>query len=143
MLTTALETPEHSGRVRAVGGYISPKAYFNLPRQRRITKDELLARDKQRSEELQKTKDELMGEIAKLKAMIAAGASNPSPSSAKSCNFIAGEEAATAATAAKNKIAKELVLEDAHKEITAEKQVTAEKEVMDVDPPPPSNKMVK
>lgn len=140
MLTTALETPEHSGRVRAVGGYISPKAYFNLPRQRRITKDELLARDKQRSEELQKTKDELMGEIAKLKAMIAAGASNPSPSSAKSCNFIAGEEAATAA---KNKIAKELVLEDAQKEITAEKEVTTEKEVMDVDPPPPSNKMVK
>ena len=140
MLTTALETPEHSGRVRAVGGYISPKAYFNLPRQRRITKDELLARDKQRSEELQKTKEELMGEIAKLKAMIAAGASNPSPISAKSCNFIVGEEAAIAV---KNKIAKELVLEDAQKEIAAKKEITAEKEVMDVDPPPPSNKMVK
>ena len=79
MLTTALETPEHSGRVRVFGGFISPKSYFNLPRQRRITKDKLLARDKQRSEELQKTKEELIGEIAKLRAMIAARASNSSP----------------------------------------------------------------
>ncbi|WOG82001.1 hypothetical protein DCAR_0101160 [Daucus carota subsp. sativus] len=104
VLITALETPEHSGRVRVFGGFISPKSYFNLPRQRRITKDELLARDKQRSEELQKTKEELIGEIAKLRAMIAARA--------------------------------KLVFEDAQKEIMAEN------EIMDIDPPPPSNKML-
>lgn len=79
VLTTALKTEEHSGRVRAVGSFITPKEFFNLPRQRRITKDELLARDKQRSEELEKTKQDLMAQIAQLKAMIEAGTNIPSP----------------------------------------------------------------
>ena len=45
VLTTALESQEHSGRVRAVGGYITPKQYFKLPREKkiRITKGELMA----------------------------------------------------------------------------------------------------
>lgn len=40
VLTKALETPEHSGRVHAVGGYITPKQYFNLSMKKklRITK---------------------------------------------------------------------------------------------------------
>ena len=72
VLTAALETLEHSGRVRAVGGFITPKAFFNLPRAKssRITKAELLARDKQRSEELEKATSELRSEIAALKALI-------------------------------------------------------------------------
>lgn len=41
MLTQALEKPEHPGRVRAVGRYVTPTAYFNNPRQKRqgINKD--------------------------------------------------------------------------------------------------------
>ena len=82
VLTTALETPEGSGRVRAVGSFVTPKVYFQLPRQRRvdITKSELLKRDKLMTEELEKakqdlinTKTEMMSEIDKLKKMITAG----------------------------------------------------------------------
>lgn len=56
VLTVALETPEHSGRVRGVGGYITPQAFFNLPKQKRvrITKSELMTRDRHRSEENEK-----------------------------------------------------------------------------------------
>ena len=61
-MTAALETPEHSGRVRGVGGFVTPKSFFNLPRQRtRISKAQL-------SEELENQKKE----IAQLKAMISA-----------------------------------------------------------------------
>ena len=35
VLTTALESQEHSGKVRAVGGYITPKQYFKLPREKK------------------------------------------------------------------------------------------------------------
>ncbi|KAL1802874.1 hypothetical protein ACET3Z_031521 [Daucus carota] len=82
VLTTALETPEGSGRVRAVGSFVNPKVYFQLPRQRRvdITKSELLKRDKLMTEELEKAKQnlinkktEMMSEIDKLKKMITAG----------------------------------------------------------------------
>lgn len=82
VLTTALETPEQSGRVRAVGSFVTPKIYFNLPRERKIqiTKSELLARDRRKSEELEKAKHDLMttkqdmiSEIEKLKAMINGG----------------------------------------------------------------------
>lgn len=90
VLTTALETPEQSGRVRAVGSFVTPKIYFNLPRERKlqITKSELLARDRRKSEELEKakhdlmtTKQEMISEIEKLKAMInnAAGTRHHSP----------------------------------------------------------------
>ncbi|KAL6576522.1 hypothetical protein OROHE_000303 [Orobanche hederae] len=83
ILTAALGTLEGSGRVRAVGSFIIPKVYFQLPRQRRVdsTKSELLARDRQRSEELEKAKQELinaktemLSEIDKLEKMISAGA---------------------------------------------------------------------
>lgn len=30
ILTQALETPEHSGRVRGIGGQVTPTVYFNL-----------------------------------------------------------------------------------------------------------------
>lgn len=83
VLTEALETPEHSGRVRGVGGFVSPSIYFNLPKGQRnqITKAELLARDKKREDEFKKKAEEydkktedLKSEIAELKALI--GASN-------------------------------------------------------------------
>ncbi|PRQ24318.1 putative transposase, Ptta/En/Spm, plant [Rosa chinensis] len=35
VLTMALEISEHGGRVRGVGGYVTPTVYFNQPRRRR------------------------------------------------------------------------------------------------------------
>ncbi|XP_058202068.1 uncharacterized protein LOC131316652 [Rhododendron vialii] len=32
ILTLALGTPEHSGRLRAVGGFVTPSAYFHVPK---------------------------------------------------------------------------------------------------------------
>lgn len=79
VLTAALETPEHSGRVRGVGSFVSPSTFFNMPKGKRtrVTKDELLARDKKREEEFERRTQEfdkktenLMNEIAELKALI-------------------------------------------------------------------------
>lgn len=72
VLTTALKTPEHSGRVRGVGSFVTPKVFFDLPKEKRtrITKAELLARDKQRTEELEKTKQLLLLEISALKELM-------------------------------------------------------------------------
>ncbi|XP_074355827.1 uncharacterized protein LOC141695484 [Apium graveolens] len=44
VLTTALQTPEHAGRVRGVGGFVTPTAFFNFPKAKKtkITKAELL-----------------------------------------------------------------------------------------------------
>ncbi|CAL2255926.1 unnamed protein product [Prunus armeniaca] len=36
VLTLALGTPEHAGRVRGVGVGVSPTQFFNLPRQQRV-----------------------------------------------------------------------------------------------------------
>ena len=54
VLSQALGNPEHSGRVRGVGGFNTPSNYFRLPKQRRvlITKADLLARDRERDQEL-------------------------------------------------------------------------------------------
>lgn len=96
VLTVALETPEHSGRVRAVGSFVTPKIYFNLPRERKlqISKSELMARDRQRSEELEKArqdlvaaKQDMMAEIEQLKAMINAGAHHQSPNLSDKASF--------------------------------------------------------
>ncbi|PRQ34677.1 hypothetical protein RchiOBHm_Chr5g0071741 [Rosa chinensis] len=35
ILTLALGTPEHGGRVRGVGGQMNPSTYFNLPKRRK------------------------------------------------------------------------------------------------------------
>ena len=85
VLTTALGSLEHSGRVRAVGGYITPKLFFNLPREKkvRITKEELMARDRQRDE---KTKA-LEAEIAQLKALITSGQNHQSPMQSEKASF--------------------------------------------------------
>lgn len=85
VLTTALESLEHSGRVRAVGGYITPKQFFNLPREKkvRITKEELMARDRQRDEKTQA----LEAEIAKLKALISPGQNHDSPMQSEKASF--------------------------------------------------------
>lgn len=92
-MSAVLQTPEHSGRVRGVGGFVTPTAYFNLPKGKRvrITKAELLARDRVMAEEMEKsklemesarkemdkskqdmenTKAELLSEILQLKAML-------------------------------------------------------------------------
>lgn len=59
VLSVALETPEHAGRVRGVGSFVTPSTYFNVPKGKktRITKAEL-----------EKTKNEFMSQIAELKA---------------------------------------------------------------------------
>ncbi|KAK1394951.1 hypothetical protein POM88_014007 [Heracleum sosnowskyi] len=61
VFTKALETPEHSGRVRGVGSFVTPSMFFNLPtgKRCRITKAELLARDRERDAELEKAKQEM------------------------------------------------------------------------------------
>lgn len=35
VLTLALGTPEHAGRVRGVGGDVNPSTYFNFPKRRK------------------------------------------------------------------------------------------------------------
>ncbi|XP_074365007.1 uncharacterized protein LOC141706073 [Apium graveolens] len=54
MLTTALQTPEHAGRVRGVGGFVTPTAFFNFPKAKKtqITKAELLERNQREMAEL-------------------------------------------------------------------------------------------
>lgn len=37
VLTLALGTPEHGGRVRAVGSYVTPNSYFHLPKRRKTS----------------------------------------------------------------------------------------------------------
>lgn len=61
VLTKALETPEHSGRVRGVGSFVTPSMFFNFPtgKRCRITKAELMARDRERDAELDKAKQEM------------------------------------------------------------------------------------
>lgn len=104
VLSTALETPEHSGRVRGVGGFVTPKLFFNLPKEKRtrITKAELLARDRQRDEELERTKREMQMQIDALKAMI-------SPVSEKASCQMAEQEEGTKDT---KEIRKNLFTED-------------------------------
>lgn len=69
VLTKALKTPEHSGRVRAVGGYVNPSTYFNIPtgKGERVSKATLLARDLVRDRELEETKKKFEEESAKQK----------------------------------------------------------------------------
>lgn len=115
MLTAALETPEHSGRVRAVGGFITPKAFFNLPRAKssRITKAELLARDKQRSEELERATADLRAEITELKALVfAAEANHHSPILSDKASFYPEKEQAINKDKVKPSTAKELKVDD-------------------------------
>lgn len=87
MLTKALQTPEHAGRVRGVGSLVTSTVFFNIPNGKRcrITKAELLARDRERDAEYEKSKQEMAAELvrtrqemAELKAML--GSNNPSPS---------------------------------------------------------------
>jgi hypothetical protein len=67
VLTKALKTPEHSGRVRGVGGYVNPSTYFNIPRGKpdRVSRATLLARDLERDRELEETKRKLQEEAAR------------------------------------------------------------------------------
>ncbi|XP_020417779.1 uncharacterized protein LOC18791159 [Prunus persica] len=70
VLAMALGTPEHGGRVRGVGGYVKPNAFFNVPRKKRecVSKemvkerDVLLQETKKIMEEQQK-KHEAMQEL--------------------------------------------------------------------------------
>ena len=84
MFTIALETREHSCRVHGVGSFISPSSFFNILKEKRtrITNAELMARDRPREEEIEKTKKE----IVELKALItASNLHSPNLSHKESC----------------------------------------------------------
>lgn len=65
VLVTVLQTIEHSGRVRGVGGFVTPILFFNIPKEKRtrITKAELLARDRERDEGMERMKKEFATQI--------------------------------------------------------------------------------
>ena len=119
MLTLALETPEHSGRVRGVGGFVTPKLFFNLPRQKRnrVSKADL-------SDELERQRKE----IAELKAMISASNIGSPLSSTSSCQPVVEEGKQVAEPTKKPDAAKELGLDDEFCAI--------------IDPLPPAKKSV-
>ena len=145
VLSTALETPEHAGRVRGVGSFVTPSMYFNLPkgRRNRVTKDELLARDKRREEEFEKRTEEfekntqnLMSEIAELRALI--GASNlhlsPMLSDKASCRVEKDFMADELNVKPKPVAAKVLMADQGDDDCVY---------IDPIDPPPPSGKKVK
>ncbi|PRQ18900.1 hypothetical protein RchiOBHm_Chr7g0211271 [Rosa chinensis] len=72
VLSQALETPKHSGRVRGVGGFVNPSTYFKLPKQKRvrITKAKLLARDRERDREVEETKKIILEKQAKAEELL-------------------------------------------------------------------------
>ncbi|XP_063944731.1 uncharacterized protein LOC135151101 [Daucus carota subsp. sativus] len=119
VLTLALETPEHSGRVRGVGGFVTPKLFFNLPRQKRnrVSKADL-------SDELERQRKE----IAELKAMIHASNIGSPISSKSSCQPVVEEEKKVAEPTKKPDAAKELGLNDDDDFVAI------------IDPPPPAKK---
>lgn len=80
VLSTTLQTPEHSGRVRGVGSFISPSKYFNMPKKKKnqISKAKMMVHEQETKDELEKTKAELertkrdfSSQINELKAMMA------------------------------------------------------------------------
>lgn len=94
VLSTVLQTPEHSGRVRGVGGFVTPSLFFNLPKEKRtrITKAELLARDRQRDEEMERIKKEFTTQIESLKAAVSgSGKFSPLLSEKASCHGVTEE----------------------------------------------------
>ena len=79
MLSTALKTPEHSGRIRKVRSFISPSKYFSLPKKKRnrLSKSEMMVHEQETMAELERTKEELArtkkdfsSQIDELKAMM-------------------------------------------------------------------------
>ncbi|XP_024163760.1 caldesmon-like [Rosa chinensis] len=66
VLTLALGTPEHTGRVRGIGGYVcNPNGYFNLPKRRKDNVNESMRQSVRKilEEEKQKLEDELREKI--------------------------------------------------------------------------------
>ena len=72
VLTLALGTPEHSGRVRGVEGFVSPTSYFGLLKHRRlaITKAKLLAHDREHDGELQEDKKLVADQEARIEQLL-------------------------------------------------------------------------
>lgn len=126
VLGRVLQIPEHSGRVRGVGGFVTPTLFFNLPKEKRtrVTKAELLARDRERDEEMERMKKEFVAQIESLKAVVAAGEKfYPNLSEKASCGMV--EEGME-----KPHIMKELLVEE-------------DDECFAFDPPPSQNKVTK
>ncbi|XP_042460684.1 uncharacterized protein LOC122044224 [Zingiber officinale] len=68
VLTTALGSQEHYGRVRGVGGFVKPQVYFKTPRKKRESVPNTMAENFK--EQLEETK-RLKAELEKLKAQLA------------------------------------------------------------------------
>ncbi|XP_042444003.1 uncharacterized protein LOC122029117 [Zingiber officinale] len=68
VLTTALGSQEHYGRVRGVGGFVKPQVYFKTPRKKReLVSKALVENFKEQAEETKSLK----AEVEKLKALLA------------------------------------------------------------------------
>ena len=115
------ETPEHSGRVRGVGSFVSPSVFFNIPNGKRcrITKAELLARDRERDEELKKAKQDMAEEIektrkemAELRTILKSNVSSPMLSDKASCDSKAEDAQKAKPEKTKPAIAKNLLDDD-------------------------------
>ncbi|KAL6535035.1 hypothetical protein OROMI_026409 [Orobanche minor] len=118
VLTKALESPEHSGRVRGVGSFVTPSLFFNLPNGKgcRITKAELMARDRVRDAEMEKAKQEMTAELERtrkemteLKAMPKLSEHASSEPKVASPSVVTGE---LAVDTIDNKVAFDLLFDD-------------------------------
>ncbi|KAH6777141.1 hypothetical protein C2S51_008453 [Perilla frutescens var. frutescens] len=66
LLTTALETPEHYGRVRDVGAYVHPDAYFKYPKEKKRSQYDV------KILELESAKKRIFDRLGKLEATVSA-----------------------------------------------------------------------
>ena len=66
VLTMALETSEHGGRVRGVGGFVTPSFYFNQPRRRRQSVEESIKESVKRVlEEEKEEREKIVADLNK------------------------------------------------------------------------------
>lgn len=120
MLSVALETPEHSGRLRGVGSYVSPAMYYGLPKGKekrtRVTKADL----EKTKNDFEKTKRDLLSQIAELKAEMKEMAStsklhSPILSDKASCRVEGKDEFDDMKQNKSLKVVKELIVEKGNK----------------------------
>ena len=74
VLTLALDSKEHPGRVRAVGSHVTPTVYFNVPKAKSLQTDLLIAQQRKlmdrRVEKLDRRVEQLEATIVKMSASV-------------------------------------------------------------------------
>lgn len=68
VLTMALETPEKGGRVRGVGGFVTPKSYFGKSTKRDFSSEEMKVM-KERVVYLEEAMEKLLQEMKSMKVL--------------------------------------------------------------------------